>query len=221
MNIKKCLEELLKDCQKEQRIFSSEADFQFALAWKIKSMHPEYDIRLEYRPWRYDKKIELDIAILKNKELVLAIELKYKTVALKDDLKKALKDVYGQEINIIDQGACDQARYDFLHDISRLVNLTNSGKYPITKSYAIFLTNDAKYWKTNYRLNTVDDAFRIHEGSSITGEKKWKAGTSEGTTGQSRKDPINIQGNFHPIHWEEYYPIPNHEFRYTIVEIKN
>ena len=32
-------------------IFCSEADFQFSLAWRIKELYPEVDVKLEYRPW--------------------------------------------------------------------------------------------------------------------------------------------------------------------------
>lgn len=32
-------------------IFHSEADFQFALAWRIKETLPDYEIRLEYEPF--------------------------------------------------------------------------------------------------------------------------------------------------------------------------
>lgn len=37
------------DCIKEKRmVFYSEADFQFAFAWEIKSIYPEVNVRLEY-----------------------------------------------------------------------------------------------------------------------------------------------------------------------------
>ncbi|GIQ70102.1 hypothetical protein DUZ99_18335 [Xylanibacillus composti] len=46
MELKKILAELAK----ERPVFSSEADFQHALAWHIHTYDPHAKIRLEYRP---------------------------------------------------------------------------------------------------------------------------------------------------------------------------
>lgn len=40
----------LSQLRNQRKIFHSEADFQFALAWGIQKYYPEAKIRLEYRP---------------------------------------------------------------------------------------------------------------------------------------------------------------------------
>lgn len=44
---KEDIEELLKALAKERKLFWSEADFQFAFAWKIQQRFPDAKVRLE------------------------------------------------------------------------------------------------------------------------------------------------------------------------------
>jgi hypothetical protein len=56
-------------------LFHSEADFQFALAWELKTSHPDADLRLEKRVID-DPRIELDIlCVLDGRRY--GLELKY------------------------------------------------------------------------------------------------------------------------------------------------
>ena len=57
---------------------SSEADFQFALAWEIKSEIPEAEVRLEYCPVDIDSSMHIDI-LVKIGQDIYPIELKYMT----------------------------------------------------------------------------------------------------------------------------------------------
>ena len=74
------IESLLLSLATERRLFWSEADFQFAFAWKIQQNYPSAKIRLERcqeitnsnKPAYVDIWVELD-----NK--IYPIELKYKT----------------------------------------------------------------------------------------------------------------------------------------------
>lgn len=53
------------DSIKEKRkVFHSEADFQFALAWEIKRLYPEVDVRLEYAYKVDDKIYHIDILVM-------------------------------------------------------------------------------------------------------------------------------------------------------------
>ena len=51
--------------------------------------------------------------------------------------------------------------------------------------YAVLLTNDPSYWNVPAARDTVDAAFRIHEGRDISGELAWAArgrsGNGEGS----------------------------------------
>ncbi|MBP7176102.1 MAG: hypothetical protein KBA53_07805 [Thermoclostridium sp.] len=197
----------------EGRVFVSEADFQFAYAWKIKELYPDASIRLEYIPWLYDKNMHIDIAVFINERMV-PIELKYKT-------KGFTGNIDGDSITLKNQGAQDIGRYDFLYDVQRMEGISKSGLYPIEKAYAVLLTNDSGYWVKSNKSGTnkrpVDDEFRIHEGIIITGQRAWKPEAGAGTM-RNREVPINIQGEYR-IAWNDYRPADKCEFRYTIVEI--
>lgn len=87
-------------------VFSSEADFQLALAWKLQLGHPGARLRLEYRPAYLDRRGYLDIWA-SDHAWTLAIELKYFT--------RALDFVVGDErFELLNQGAQDINRYDFV-----------------------------------------------------------------------------------------------------------
>lgn len=192
----------------ENKVFTSEVDFQFALAWKIKETFPSADVRLEYVPWKFKKEIRVDIVVLIDGNMI-PIELKYKTKAF-----------YGDEIFLKEQGAQDCGRYDFLYDIKRMENIIDSGAYNINRAYVIFLTNDHRYWEEplNRKRITVDDEFRVHEGTIIEGVRAWKAEASAGTM-KSRESPINLRGKY-ILEWNEYTPLTDCLFKYALVEVE-
>lgn len=207
------IENSLRSLFDEGRIFVSEADFQFAYAWKIKELYPNASMRLEYIPWQYDKNIHIDIAVFINGQMI-PIELKYKT-------KGFTGIINGDTITLKNQGAQDVGRYDFLYDIRRMEGIVKSGLYPIEKAYAVLLTNDSGYWNKPNRSGTsdrpVDDEFRIHEGVIISGQRAWKPEAGAGTM-RNREAPINMQGEYR-ISWNGYKPTDECIFKFTIVEI--
>lgn len=86
------------DSIKEKRkVFHSEADFQFALAWEIKRLYLEVDVRLEYAYKVEDKIYHIDILVMIEGKFI-PIELKYKT------LKKSLI-VDDEEFTLRNHGA--------------------------------------------------------------------------------------------------------------------
>ena len=100
---------LMADLSQHRPIFHSEADFQFALAWRIHEVMPDCKIRLEFKP--YPKvNMYLDIWI---QTAEIAIELKFPTQNL-----EAKQD--NEHFSLRAQGAQDTRRYDFLKDIERL-----------------------------------------------------------------------------------------------------
>jgi hypothetical protein len=209
------IENLLQSLSQIRPVFHSEADFQFALAWHIKQNIPEVDIRLEYpkvdrEHVRNNKRIYLDILVL-NGRIKYGIELKYKT--------KSLELNIGEEsFNLNNQGAQDIARYDYLKDIQRLEWFKSEGIFDI--GYAIFLSNDSKYWQILKNTNTVDRHFRIHEGRKITCDSNlcWTEDASEGTK-RNRENNIIIKSGY-DIQWYDYSRIHENLFRYTYVKIQ-
>ena len=206
MMITKALQALFS----ENRIFCSEADFQFALAWKIKELNPAADIRLEYIPWLFDKNMHIDIVVFIDGQMI-PVELKYKT-------KGFIGTVGKESVYLKDQSAQDLGRYDFLHDVQRMEKITYSRIYPIKKAYSILLTNDQNYWEIPgpRKRERNDEEFRIHEGTVIHGEKNWKSGTGSSTK-KYREEPIILRGTY-TIKWNDYILILACPFKFTIVE---
>jgi hypothetical protein len=102
---------IIDKLRSKRRIFCSEKDFQFALAWEIQKCYDKSNIRLEYCP-NLEKNVHIDIIVeLDNK--YYPIELKYKT-----------KTFIGKDNNenyfLKNQGAQDIGKYDYLKDIQRI-----------------------------------------------------------------------------------------------------
>lgn len=195
--------------KQKRKIFFSESDFQFALAWEIQNYYKNANIRLEYCPHQH-MNLYIDIIVeLDNK--VYPIELKYKT-------KTFIGKDGNEEYNLKNQGAQDIGRYDYLKDIQRIEQFSNYIKN-YECGFAIILTNDESYWKKN-RKETVDEQFYLLEDTIKTGKLKWGKNASEGTM-KNRNDPIKLIGKY-KINWNEYYNFKeneNGEFKYCINKI--
>ena len=75
------ISQVITSLASQRPVFHSEADFQHAFAWEIHRQLPAASIRLELPLQPQGKSIHLDIWATQ-KELALAVELKYKTRAL-------------------------------------------------------------------------------------------------------------------------------------------
>ena len=183
---------MMSSLSERRPIFHSEADFQHALAWELQTKFPSASIHLE-RPQRTEARtIYLDI-LMKLEGHALAVELKYKT-------QKYHSNATSDEFRLSHQSASDIGRYDFIKDISRLEQVTQS--IPNCRGWAIFLTNDSKYWNMQKRIDTVDAAFSIAEGKTIEGSRGWGALASAGTM-KNRELPLVLNGSY-VVAWNEY-----------------
>lgn len=194
-----------------RKIFVSEADFQFALAWEIKKNMPHAEVRMEYCPADIDRSMHVDV-LVKNNGLWYPIELKYLTLGC---------DVIVNEERYVlkNQGAQDIRRYDFLKDIMRVEKLISTGS-PFSIGFAVLLTNDPNYWTASYVANTCDAAFRINEGAKKNGILKWAEHTGKGTI-KGREEPIVLEGTY-DMHWSDFCFISDKrwgQFRYLTVEV--
>lgn len=173
-------------------VFHSEADLQHALAWQMHLLLPESDIRLEY-PLSVDDEESghLDL-VLFEKDLEVAIELKYKKA-------RFFAPIQGEIFLLKGDSAQDIGRYDFLRDVQRLEKAISERRNAI--GYAILLTNDSLYWKSSHR-KTISDNFRLTEGRKITGTLTWTAKAGKGTT-KGRESPIALKGVYDCV-WRDY-----------------
>jgi hypothetical protein len=205
------LDALLKKLSEKRPVFYSEADFQHALAWEIHQKIPESSIRLEFKPPHLTEHLYLDIWA-DNHTDILAIELKYKTKRTRINLK-------GEDFDLLNHGAHDVSRYDFLKDIRRLEKTVETNE-KIT-GYAIFLTNDSLYWMDTRRsVKAADDAFRIHQGITLSGRRSWAPGAAKGTI-KGRERPLILKGRYSFL-WNDYSSLVRHKygyFRYVLVKI--
>lgn len=203
------LEKALSELGKERPIFHSEADFQHALAWKIHETYPGAAIRLERPAISNSEEIHVDIVFIDD-GLEVPIETKYKT--------RAVQLVFGGEkYRLKNQSAEDQGRYDFLKDVSRIERMPG-----LRYGFALLLTNDESYWQLlNGAKETVDEAFRVHEGKKVRGRLAWRRGASLGTTSGGRDRPIEIAGSY-MLTWKDYSDLPfsRGRFRYLLVKVQ-
>lgn len=187
---KETLTGAIKAFGKECKIFQSEAQFQFELAWKLQKQFPDCRVKLEDMRAAYVKKEEkngikrkfyTDI-VLEEKGYSIAIELKYKTAEYYDEKSG---------ICLFEHGAVDLGRYDYLWDVHRVELLTGKGNNKefsgdvevlnnkgCNKGFAVLLTNEEKYWTQSYidKKDTMDNQFKIGNKTHVLYNKDldWK-----------------------------------------------
>jgi hypothetical protein len=204
------IETVIQELQKQRPLFYSEADLQHALAWEIQRQHPLAAVRLEINQSLAGPREYLDI-LVKDRDTTCAIELKYKTGKL-DAVYK------GEEFRLLNQGAQDIGRYDFVKDIVRLERFVDA--HPSAIGYAMFLTNCRNYWKETSRLLTADAMFRLHESRALNGELRRSEATGVGTM-KGRESLLLLKGS-HPIQWVDYSEVNgqgSRKFRYVLLKI--
>jgi len=184
------IDQILVALATERPIFHSEADFQHALAWKIHECCPRCRVRLEYHASGIRQRQHIDIWVEDSDEKH-AIELKYCTRALKVTSAGERFDVASHAHN--------RRRYNFIKDIERLEKVVSKDDRII--GHVIFLTNDSAYWTTPKSASTItiDAAFRMHEGRTLTGTLS-KAGPG---SIRGKEAPIMLRGSYE-LHWREY-----------------
>src|SRR5665647_1727628 len=92
--------------------------------------------------------------------------------------------------------------------------LLNSGAHDIV------LTNDAMHWRPPVGIRqTIAEAFRIHEGSVLAGERGWGPGAGDGTT-KGRSEALAIRGTYE-LAWRDYSSLGgrNGDFRLLVVPV--
>jgi hypothetical protein len=188
--------EALNTLRIKRKLFASEADFQFALAWTIKELYPHVEVRLEWVPVDYDPNMYIDIVVLDDDKLI-PIELKYKT-------KKTDRTVDGERFVLKDQSATDLGRYDFLKDIQR-VEFVRQRFTNFKEGYAILLTNDP-YYLVKPSKNANYAAFSVADGDIKTGALRW----GEGSKSNTNRKGIDLLGEY-SVKWGVYSRIDEAE----------
>lgn len=156
--MRRTLESALISLASQGRVFCSEADFQFSLAWEIKQTCHHAHVFLEKPVVVRSKTLHVDIVVLINKQYFY-IELKYPTSPCTYTFKDETP------VSLTSQSAEDLLRYDYCKDILRLYGIYSVAPDSFGGGYAILLTNDELIYKEpRFHNNKVlDYSFRIHE----------------------------------------------------------
>jgi hypothetical protein len=170
-------------------VFHSERDFQHALAWQIQLAQPQAQIRLETRPRRG---VHLDLLIALD-GIRTAIEVKYLLAGLH-------ASVGGELFDLPNQSANDISRHDVVKDITRVETVLTDGY--ADQGCVLVLSNDRSYWQPPLRAESIDAAFRLHEGRVLQGTLTWAARAGAGTT-KGRDTPLRLAGRY-TCHWHDY-----------------
>jgi hypothetical protein len=189
-------------------LFHNEADFQHALAWRLHEHWPTAQVRLETRPLPAEA-LYLDIWFRIGQD-AWAIELKYPARGLTtvvDDERFVLRN----------HAAQDLLRYDFIRDIVRLEHITEQRQG--VQGLALLLTNDPNLWQVSDRTDTIDAAFRLHHGQTLSGTLGWGERAGLGTT-KGRETPHQLAAAY-TLAWEDYSVVDGQPFRFLPVYVCN
>lgn len=201
---------MLPALAQDRPVFHSEADFQFALAWKVQHSGPQLRIRLEARP---RPGLHLDLLVADPADgSTLAVELKYLT-------DRWESDVHGESFRLLRQAAQDIRAYDCVKDIERVESLVAERR--ATAGLVLVLTNDPSYWRApGHGRATNADAFRLHEGGLLTGSRAWGPSTGAGTS-TGRSEAVNLTGTF-ALRWQDYSLLEGSRgrFRYLAIPVE-
>jgi hypothetical protein len=201
------LDQILTALASERPVFHSEADFQHALAWRMRAENYLVNVRLERRIHLDDEKMRVDI-IGARPEGEFALEVKYWT-------RGAMLAIGGEPFQLVNQAAQDLHRYDFWKDVSRLERLVAQGV--VVGGAAVVVSNDASYWNVG-REGTVDADFRMPEGQLRGGILRWGPHASAGTT-KNREAEITLKSSYE-VHWTRYSrPVLGVDLRVAVVRV--
>jgi hypothetical protein len=126
--------------------------------------------------------------------------------------------VDGEPFVLQNHGAHDIRRYDVVKDIARLEHLV-AGR-PGWNGLMVCLTNDPLHWQVpRVARQTVAEAFRLHEGTVLAGERAWGSRAGVGTT-RTREQRLALRGTYQ-LGWRDYSKLParNGVFRVLGVEV--
>jgi hypothetical protein len=112
----------------------------------------------------------------------------------------ASPSVGGELFDLPQQSANDISRHAVIKDITRVEALLADGY--ADEGCVVVLTNDRSCWQPSSRPDTIDAAFRLHDGCVLSGTLAWAAHAGRGTT-VKRDTPMHLTGQY-GCHWRDY-----------------
>ena len=155
MDFKNVITEIMKEYAATGRVFFNEAHFQYEFTLELFNLLGSKDWRYEIE-YHQSSNWKIDLVVTNNKSgEKYAIEFKYKTKAELVEIRPGLI------INLKNQSAQDESRYNCWMDISRIEELTTLG---FKGGFFLFITNDEKLIQPVKNKNQ-DYQFDISAGS--------------------------------------------------------
>lgn len=185
-------------------VFHSEADFQHAFARACWEADRSIDVRLEVRQPGGREYLDM-LAIGPDSQT--AVEFKYWTRQWSGSAGDP-----PERYDLRSHAATDLARRNFVFDIERLERFVVG---PEENGLAVILTNDPSLWSSpRVARDTRDQAFRIHDGRTLTGTLLWGAGDYPANTRE-------LTGHYE-LAWRDYSSLDGGRclFRYLVVETR-
>lgn len=203
------------DALAERRpVFHSEADLQQELAWQVRLAHPAVDVRLEVRvpePSRPGRRERVDVVVRAPRGRI-AIEIKYPT----DALSARIND---EPFELPRHGAQDITTYDVVKDVHRVEHFVRTGF--CDAGAVVVVSNDPSYWTDpGHGRATAASAFRLYEGTLLSGPRAWGANAGPGTT-KGRTEALDVAGAY-TLGWRDFSVVPDASrgrFRSLIVQV--
>lgn len=202
---------------KERPVFHSEADFQHALGWKVRTLYPKARIRLEvpkrleYHRKRWPAHVDLTVELGATKTW---IELKHNTDALR-------VNVNGEYFALQKQTDVAGVRFGFWQDVQRLEQICWANSPWRDRGVAIFLTNFEALWTNKNRGTKMakDQAYRLEDGRRYHGRLWWPSYRD----GRKMQPPssLTLRGSYRSS-WREYSKLAGDgptRFRYFAITV--
>ena len=222
------IESILNKFGNENKIFQSEAQFQFELAYELQKLYPSYKVSVEVlsasKKINKTQRYYTDIVVSDKEGNYIVIELKYKTIA---------KDYPEFGIKHLNHGATDLGRFDFLWDLHRIEMLKirddtlfkfNRNLKKFINGYAIMLTNEKLYWQKEktktealYKNFCISDNDFIEKGIPL----KWYKNRNQFSVDKTSRDIELVFNNNYKFNWKNYSynKDSSHDFRYILLEV--
>lgn len=120
----------------------------------------------------------------------------------------------GERYELRNHAAQDVTRYDVVKDLARIERIVAAAG--AHDGMVLIVTNDAGYRRESLR-QTVDQAFRLHEGRLLAGELWWSPATGAGTV-RGRESTHHLAGAY-PLSWRDFSTVVGQPFRRLAVYV--
>ena len=218
------LSEVLARLAAERPVFHSEADFQLALGLALWDSDSDLQVRLEVPPpdhagLRHGAHLDL-VAFNQRTEQRTVLELKYTTRSWSGLAKSGV--ARSEEYRLKNHGAEDIFGYDVVKDIWRVEQVV--GGQEGWNGAVVVLTNNPYYWSPPKVDEDTSNAaaFRLREGTELSGERKWGDNTGDGTK-KGHTDKFDLRGSYR-LAWRDYSTLHDgpsrvRQFRYLLIPV--